>query len=84
MTAKKLRADGNEDSGRDLEQDLRRLEKIVEALEQGEVPLEKALKLYEEGILLSKSCTELLQKAELRIKTITKEANGKIKADDLE
>jgi exodeoxyribonuclease VII small subunit len=56
-----------------LEKDLQRLEQIVDSLEQGEIPLEQALKMYEEGITLSKACIEKLQQAEVKIKTLSKD-----------
>jgi exodeoxyribonuclease VII small subunit len=45
-------------------------------LEQGDVPLDDALNMYEEGIALSKACTEKLTQAELRIKTLSKAMDG--------
>jgi exodeoxyribonuclease VII small subunit len=59
-----------------FEDNLRRLEKIVDELEQGDVPLDDALKMYEEGIALSKACTEKLSQAELRIKKLSKDMDG--------
>ena len=59
-----------------FEQSLRRLEQIVDELEQGEVPLDDALKMYEEGIELSKACVEKLTQAELRIKKLSKDMRG--------
>ena len=67
-----------------FEQSLSRLEKIVSTLEDGDVSLENSLKIYEEGILLSKECMETLNKAELRIKQLTKDLNGKIQLTDFE
>ena len=67
-----------------FEQSLSRLEKIVEALEQGDVPLDESLKMYEEGIQLSKECLETLNTAELRIKKLTKDLNGKVQLTDFE
>jgi exodeoxyribonuclease VII small subunit len=59
-----------------FEESLRRLETIVHQLEQGDVPLDDALNMYEEGIALSKACTEKLTQAELRIKTLSKAMDG--------
>ena len=72
------------ESKRSFEQSLTRLEKIVEALEQGDVSLDESLRMYEEGILLSKECLETLNTAELRIKQLTKDLNGKIRLTDFE
>lgn len=65
-----------------FESSLKRLEKIVETLEQGEVSLEDSLSLFEEGIQLSKECLETLNKAELKIKQLTKNLNGKFQLSD--
>ena len=73
-----------ETSKKTFEQSLTRLEKIVESLEQGEVSLEDAISLFEEGIELSKECMATLSKAELRIKKLTKEMSGKIELVDFE
>ena len=67
-----------------FEQSLSRLEKIVTDLEQGEVSLEESLSLYEEGIQLSLESLETLTQAELQIKKLTKDLNGKFKLLDLE
>lgn len=72
------------ESKHSFEQSLTRLEKIVSTLEQGEVSLEESLKMYEEGIQLSKECMETLSKAELRIKQLTKDLNGKLQLTDFE
>lgn len=59
-----------------FEQSLKRLEQIVEQLEQGDVPLDEALRMYEEGIELSKACIEKLTQAELRLKKLAKDMQG--------
>ncbi len=59
-----------------FEQSLKRLEEIVEQLEQGDVPLDDALKMYEEGIELSKACVEKLTQAELHLKKLAKDMQG--------
>lgn len=69
---------------RTFEQSLGRLEKIVDSLEQGEVSLEESLKMFEEGIQLSKECMETLNKADLRIKQLTKDLNGKLQLTEFE
>lgn len=67
-----------------LEESLRRLENIVTRLEQGDVPLEESLSLYEEGIALSRDCAGKLSKAELTIKRLAKDLEGNLKLLDLE
>ena len=53
-----------------FEDALSRLEAIVNELEDESIPLEKSIELYEEGIKLSKFCTEKLEEAELQIKKV--------------
>lgn len=60
----------------DFESSLRRLEEIVHRLEGGELPLEESLRMYEEGIQLSRTCLEQLTQVELRLKTLTKNTDG--------
>ncbi len=50
------------------------LEEIVASLESGEQPLEEALSLFERGQKLSKHCTELLAKAELKVQELSRES----------
>ncbi|MFD2531100.1 exodeoxyribonuclease VII small subunit [Gracilimonas halophila] len=57
-----------------FEEALIKLESIVEQLEDEDITLEDSVKLYEEGVKMSKFCTEILEKAELRIEQV-KEAN---------
>jgi exodeoxyribonuclease VII small subunit len=54
----------------DFETALSRLETIVKKLEDDSVSLEDSIKLYEEGIELSKLCTQTLEEAELRIEKV--------------
>jgi exodeoxyribonuclease VII small subunit len=64
-----------------FEEALKKLEAIVEGLEQGKISLEDSLKKYEEGIRLAKFCTEKLQEAEKKIEILTKDNSGKIKRE---
>ncbi len=57
-------------SGLTYEQAFAELETIIETLENGQLPLEQALKLYERGQLLSQFCADLLDNAELKIKQL--------------
>jgi len=59
-----------------FEQALLQLEQIVQKLEKGELPLEDSLKLYEEGIRLSRLCHGKLEEAEGRIEVLMKDARG--------
>ena len=60
-----------------FEENLTRLEQIVRSLEQGEVPLEESLKLFQEGTGLVASCGKLLDEAEMEIKKIAIDTEGK-------
>jgi exodeoxyribonuclease VII small subunit len=53
------------------------LESIVKRLEEGNVPLEESVAIYERGEVLKKRCEELLQKAEARVEKITLDSSGK-------
>ena len=59
-----------------FEESLRRLEEIVNQLEQGEIPLEDSVKMYEEGLALSKMCIEKLTQTELKLKKLSKDVDG--------
>ncbi|MCH2449251.1 MAG: exodeoxyribonuclease VII small subunit [Gracilimonas sp.] len=57
-----------------FEEALMKLESIVEQLEDEDITLQDSVKLYEEGVKMSKFCTEILEQAELRIEQVN-EAN---------
>ena len=59
-----------------FEQSITRLDAIVRQMEQGNVPLEESLKLFEEGTKLVGSCTALLDKAELQVVQLMKTQDG--------
>lgn len=59
-----------------FERAIKRLETIVEQLEDGQLDLEKSLKLFEEGIKLARFCAEKLQEAEQKIEMLTAEHEG--------
>jgi len=65
-----------------FEESFSRLEKILEKLESEDVTLEETIKLYEEGLTLTKFCYERLNNAELRIKEITKSNKGNLEVKD--
>lgn len=66
-----------------FEKNLERLNAIVRQLEDAELPLEKALQLYEEGMKLSEVCHQQLEEAEGRVEILMKKAGGKIVAEPL-
>ena len=66
-----------------FEECLQRLEKIVQELEKGEVPLDKSLNLFEEGMHLSSLCRKELEEAEGKVEILLKK-NGKLQAEPFE
>ena len=62
-----------------FEDALDKLEKIVTKLEDGDIPLEESLKLFEEGIRLSRFCNQKLDEAEKRVEILLKDKNGMLK-----
>jgi exodeoxyribonuclease VII small subunit len=62
---------------------LQKLETIVTQLEKGDVPLENALKLFEEGIQLSNSCRKELEEAEGKVEILLKQ-NGKLQPESFD
>ena len=65
-----------------FEEALKRIEEIVSRLEQGEVPLEESIVLYEEGAKLVKYCLGLLDKAEQKVKLLLREPDGSFATED--
>jgi exodeoxyribonuclease VII small subunit len=57
-----------------FESSLEELERRVRTLESGEVSLDEALQLFEEGVALARACHEYLQEAETRVAALTDEA----------
>ena len=66
-----------------FEECLERLEKIVQELEKGEVPLEKSLTLFGEGMQLSATCRKQLEDAEGKVEILLKQ-NGKLQTEPFE
>jgi exodeoxyribonuclease VII small subunit len=70
--------DANADVGKlPFERAIEELESIVKRLEDGKVPLEESVTIYERGEALKKRCEELLRLAEARVEKITLDAAGK-------
>ena len=59
-----------------LEKSLSKLEKIVGELEAGELPLETAMKKFEEGIKLTRTCQTFLKDAEQKVKILIKKSKN--------
>jgi len=67
-----------------FEAKMKRLEEIVNSMESSEVDLEDSIKFFEEGVGLSKECQSLLDKAEDKVKLLTKDSSGEVKTQDFE
>lgn len=67
-----------------FETSLARLEEIVQELEQGDLALEKSLKLFEEGIKLSRICNRRLEEAERKVEVLLKDKAGNMIAKPFE
>ncbi len=67
-----------------LEQELKRLEAIVQRLERDEIPLDQALALFEEGIAIARSARGKLEAAEGRVREILREAGDAFRLRDLD
>ncbi len=63
-----------------FEKDLERLEQIVESLESGGLPLDDALKRFEEGIKIAVRCEKALADAERKVEILVRNAKGEIEA----
>lgn len=59
-----------------FEASLEELERVVKELEGGDLPLERALALFEKGMELSEACRKQLQEAETRVEILLKKKNG--------
>lgn len=74
----------SDDKAQNFEAKMKRLEEIVNGMESSEVELEDSIKLFEEGVGLSKECQNLLDKAEEKVKTLTQGAGGETQTKDFE
>jgi len=61
---------------KDFEGNLKQLEEIVSKLEGGDLTLDQALGLFEEGVKLSRYCNAKLEEAERKVETLIKSADG--------
>lgn len=68
----------------DFEKSLARLEEVVKRLESAELSLDDAMRLFEEGVKLSRDCQKQLEEAEGRVEILLKKADGKIAAEPFE
>lgn len=63
---------------------MEKFEKVVEELESGDLPLEKSLKKFEEGIALSKFCSRKLEEIEAKVTQLVKDSKGGVIETPLE
>jgi exodeoxyribonuclease VII small subunit len=68
----------------DFERSLARLEEVVQKLEGANLSLDDAMKLFEEGVQLSRECQKQLAEAEARVEILLKKADGKLAAEPFE
>ena len=67
-----------------FEQAFEELQEVVAGLESGELALEDSLRLFERGQALAERCSQLLEKAELRLRQLVPHENGGVTEEDLE
>ncbi len=67
---------GQRKSEKSFEETLTQLEGMVTALESSDLPLEEALKLFEQGVRLSKDCLKTLEEAEKKVELLTQDKTG--------
>jgi exodeoxyribonuclease VII small subunit len=67
-----------------FEQAVKRLEEIVEKLEEGRVPLDESLQLFEEGVKLSRFCNNKLEEIERKIEILTKNGKGDLITEEFD
>lgn len=67
-----------------FEDALKKLEKIVDDMEKGELSLDEAMKKYEEGVRLSKVCSKKLEEAERKVEILIRSETGELKAQPFE
>jgi len=65
----------------DFERSLARLEEVVRRLESPQLSLDEAMKLFEEGVRLSRECQKQLEEAEGRVEILLKKADGRMAAE---
>ena len=66
-----------------FEEAFKRLEGIVTKLESGDLSLEDSMTLFEEGIILTKTCKSRLEAAEQKIQLLLKDSDGNLSLEDI-
>ena len=65
-----------------IEEIFERLESIISNLESGDIPLDKSLTLFEEGMTLAETCRAQLNAAEQKVQELMKDKDGLIEEED--
>ena len=65
----------------DFESQFKRLEEIVRQLEDGQLPLEESLRVFEEGVKLARSCQDRLGEVERRVEILLRDENGQVRSE---
>lgn len=68
----------------EFEKSLARLEEVVKRLESADLSLDEAMKLFEEGVKLSRDCQKQLEEAEGKVEILLKKADGKVSVEPFE
>jgi len=80
----KKEARGGRKKPESFEDALKRLEEIVQRMESGDLALEDSLGLFEEGVRLTRVCSQRLDEAEKKIELLTRDEKGGVKAEPVD
>ena len=67
-----------------FESSIKELERIVEQLEAGDIPLERSLELFEQGVRISRECQRRLDEAERKVEILLKAGDGAVTREKFE
>jgi exodeoxyribonuclease VII small subunit len=85
MAKRKKASEKSRTSSPGLEEALERLEAIARRLEEEEkISLDESLRLFEEGVALSRQCGKRLEEAEQKVEILMRQADGSLEAEDFE
>ena len=73
----------NDKSKVSYDETFNKLEKIVDKMSDGDIPLEEGLKLFEEGMRLINNCKQTLRNAELKVKKLISDSDNNFSIKDL-
>lgn len=73
-----------EQASQDFEANLEQLEEIVQKLEDGNLPLDQSLKLYEQGVRAYRLCQKTLSEAELEVRKLVETVEGELDEEPFE